>query len=139
MMAGPLVGALLMVGLSYYCGTLLFNQGFGIVFGVFAALAVVVKPLAGRADPNLAPWQYGAVVRNLIEHARDFEDVADKNYWKDEALTEKADKRAERVRQREDEDRTTFEKITDELAPDAPRGDGSSESDGTPEVVPGDD
>lgn len=114
---GPLVGIPLFVGLSYYVSGLLFNQGFGIAFALLAALAVVVRPNAGKAEPNLAPWGYGALIRNLIEHAREFENVADRAYWKDEALTEKADKRAERVRDREDEDRTTFERITDELAP----------------------
>ncbi|WP_128478339.1 hypothetical protein [Halorussus pelagicus] len=131
---GPLVGGVLLVGLAYYVGGLLFNEGFGIAFGVLAALATVLKPTVGKSDPNLAPAQYGALVENLITHAREFEDVADRAYWKDEALTEKADKRAERVRQQEERDRSTFEKITDELAPP----NSGSESDHS-EVVAGDD
>ncbi|WP_276298801.1 hypothetical protein [Halorussus lipolyticus] len=131
---GPLVGAFLLVGLAWHVGGLLFNEGFGIAFGVLAALATVVRPTVGKSELNLAPAQYGALVENLITHAREFEDVADREYWKGEALTEKADKRAERVRQQEERDRTTFEKITDELAP--------PESERQPrnsEVVAGDD
>ena len=133
---GPLIGAFVFVGLAYWLGLQLFNEGFAITFGLLAALATVVKPLAGRAEPNLAPGQYGSLIENLIQHARDFEDAVNREYWKSEALEEKAEKRAERVREREDEDRTTFEKITDELAPPE---EGAGETSDGPGVAPSDD
>lgn len=117
---------------GYLAGGHIFGADGAYFGGLLGVLVAVAKPNAGTASVDLAPFQYTAVIQNLVKHSEEWADAVDRDYYQEKYFAERATNRTAEVRETEKSDRTLFEKVADELAPDdVPEADLSE--------VPGDD
>jgi hypothetical protein len=101
------------------------------VIALLSALALVSRPVEGKARATLAPAHYDAVIANMIQHLEGYSERADADHFQRLYHESEAKRRAQRKTERERKDHNVFRQLADEIAPS------DTESEGT--EAPADD
>jgi hypothetical protein len=91
------------------------SGGFGAAIAAVVALLYLASPVDGRAVVELAPAHYDSVVANMLQVSEKFEEVADREYFKQEYYKEKGRNLADRKKKQEAKEQSELEAVLEEL------------------------
>jgi hypothetical protein len=110
-------GSAIVVLVGGAVSTALASPGWGIVGGALASLVLVTRPVEGAARVELAPAHFDSVLGNVTQMLEGYSERADAEHFRRKYHESDALRRVESVREREKDERTTFGKLADRLAP----------------------
>ncbi|WP_379730428.1 hypothetical protein [Halolamina salina] len=101
-------------------GLLVASSAIGLLVSAIPAAMYAGQPVKGFAEWHLAPASYGSVLVALVDAKEEFDEVADRDYFRQKYHEEMGKNAAEHKRQTEESELSRFEQVMEELNGDVP-------------------
>lgn len=101
-------------------GALIATSAVGLLVSIVPAAMYAGQPVKGIAEWHLAPASFGSVLVALVDAKEEFDEVADRDYFRQKYHEEMGKNAAEHKRQAEESELSRFEEVMEELHGDMP-------------------